>query len=179
MVKICPEVILSLKRIEMLDTLTPAMVEEFSKVPRTTTEIELLIDSDGGLSRRCKAIVAAIRQLKGYGVTTTAVVIGKAQSAAFTILQECDTRKATFRADLMFHAPGTLRLGREGEPFTVDDRNPEHPMHIELLDVLSTRTGLPVATLKEWADQERHFNADEALRYRFIDEIVNSSRYEK
>lgn len=170
---------MSLKRIELLDTLTPAMVEEFRRVPRTTTEIELLIDSDGGFSRRCRAIVSAIRQLKSYGVATTAVVIGKAYSAAFIILQECDVRKALPLADLMFHAPITLRFGKPGEGLLVDERNPESLIHIEFLDVLFKRTGLPMATLKEWADQEKYFTADEALRNRFIDEVVDGSHYGK
>lgn len=170
---------MSLKRIELLDTLTPAMVEEFSRVPRTTTEIELLIDSDGGLTRRCKSIVNAIRALKGYGVTTNALVLGKAHSSAFIILQECKLRKATPLADLMFHAPAKLRLGREGEPFTVDERNPQHPMHLEQIRVISERSGLPEAVLLEWAEQEKHFTAEEALRNHFIDEIVDPSHYQK
>lgn len=168
-----------LKRIELLDTLSPAMVEEFRRIPRTTKEVELIIDSDGGLTRYCKAIVSALRQLKDYRVSTSATVIGKAQSAAFIILQACDHRRATPSVDLMFHAPGVLRFGREGEPPFVDERNPNHEMHLEFLREFSQRTALPLETLQEWANQERHFTANEALQNCFIDEIVDQGRYEK
>lgn len=167
------------KRIELLDTLSPVMVEEFTRIPRTTKEVELLIDSDGGLTRRCRAIVATLRQLKDYGVITTAVVVGKAHSASFTILQACDLRRATPAADFMFHAPAILRFGKDSEPWIVDERNPKHDMHLEFLREFSQRTTLPVTTLQEWADQERHFTSDEALQNRFIDEIVDPSRYGK
>ncbi len=170
---------MSLQQIKLLGTLTPAIVREFGTIYRGTTKIDLLIDSDGGLTRRCNAIIGAIRQLKGYGVTINGVVVGKAYSAAFIILQECETRKATPLADLMFHAPAKLRLGGEGEPSFVDERNFQHPMYLEQIRILSERSGLPEATLQEWSAQERHFSAEEALQNRFIDEIVDSSCYGK
>ena len=73
----------------------------------------------------------------------------------------------------MFHAPAILRFGREGEPPFVDDRNPDHPMHNLFLDELSKRTKLPRETLAGWSNEERHFTAQEALEFNFIDQIID------
>jgi len=169
----------SLKNIELLGILNSAVVKEFEMIPRTTKEVQLIIDSNGGITRHCRSVLSAIHQLKSYHVVTSALVIGKAHSAAFIILQACDVRRATSGADLMFHPPSILRLGKVGESLLVDERIPNHELHLKFLNELSGRTGLPTIILHEWANQERYFSADEALKYHFIDEIVNRSRYQK
>lgn len=162
-----------MQKIDLIGVLTPSMVEQIKNICRNPTDLEFQINSEGGITRRCNAILGMTQYLKDRQFNVNGLVIGDAHSAAFIILQTCTSRKALPTANLMFHAPAILRFGRGGEPPFVDDRNPNHPMHRSFLEELAKRTKLPIETLEQWGNEERHFTAQEALEFNFIDQITD------
>lgn len=164
-----------MKRVDLIGVLSPSVVEQVKNICRNPTDLELYINSEGGITRRCNAILGMIQYLRNRNLNVSGLVTGDAHSAAFIILQACTSRKSLPTANFMFHAPAVLRFGREGEPLFVDDRNPNHPMHHLFLDELAKRTKLPKTMLENWSAEERYFSAEEALEFHFIDQIVDQT----
>ncbi|MBI1863869.1 ATP-dependent Clp protease proteolytic subunit [Candidatus Woesebacteria bacterium] len=134
----------------------------------------LLINSTGGWNLTYAAIKAAMIE---SGLEFNGLVMGRAFSNAFNLLQQCDTRSAVEDASLMFHW-GNSRLGNQelaaliaGETWPV-----EHALAIELMtaEQVSRRTGLSVEKLKEFALYERSFTAQQAFEMKFLDQVIRN-----
>jgi ATP-dependent protease ClpP protease subunit len=134
----------------------------------------ILIDSDGGSNE-------ALASMKGAMVTSKlifdGVVIGRANSAAFRLLQYCKVRKATPGASLIMHwGDRTLtnsELGSIARQRTwAIDRIFEQQM--EMITEIQDRTGIPIEELFKFADDVRSFSAKKAKELNMIDEILET-----
>lgn len=135
-------------------------------------EVTLLINSNGGQSDCFTSIRAAMFQ---SGISFTGLVMARARSNGFRILQVCKTRKALANSEIMFHW-GQYRLENseiaaimEGHTWVL-----EHVRRTRstILSEVSARTGISIVDLQQYALFERNFTAEEALGVGFIDDVV-------
>ena len=137
-------------------------------------KVTLLINSNGGTNDCFTAMWAAMIQ---SGIEFTGLVMARARSNGFRLLQVCKLRKALSNADVMFHW-GQYRLDNgeiaaimAGQSWIAERvRNSRTTM----LQEISARTGVSVPDLIQYALYERNFSAEEALRIGFIDEVVQN-----
>lgn len=136
-------------------------------------QVTLLIDSTGGMNTTFASIKATMLET---GLEFRGLVMGKAYSNGFNILQQCDHRAAVKDAYLMFHW-GTQRLSNSelaalisGEMWPI-----EAAIEAELMtaQTVSERTGTSVDQLTVYALYERYFIATQALKENFIDEVIS------
>jgi len=80
-----------------------AVMTVASTLPR---ELDVTIDSPGGLNDAADMIVRTFRSLRSTGAVVKCRVHNQAKSAAFWILQACSVREAESSASLMIHDPG-------------------------------------------------------------------------
>ena len=136
-------------------------------------QVVLLINSNGGSIASLVAIKAA---LKISGLKTIGIVLGKAKSAGFQLLQQCDVRYAVHGSVLMPHWGGGNLGNKEFAAIMSDDMWPiDHEKSVRGLlfkDVLE-RTGMDRDKLQKIYDTDRHFTSEEALSLNFIDRVVD------
>lgn len=131
--------------------------------------ITLYINSGGGDGESARMLYGIIANLPA---PVHGIVIGKAHSAAFVILQACAHRAAYPYAKIMHHIPGIIsgeRITEEDAKKTFKDYNCQYEI---LLAQIHTRTKQPKRLLKQWFKNEHEFSAHEALKYNFIDEVI-------
>lgn len=134
--------------------------------------ITLLIDSEGGNVDAAEIIVEGIQKSR---MAVECLVMGKAYSAVFCVVQECSKRLASEAATFLFHPPwrSAAEASRlTGFPHLDNVVNEKHPSYIKLLNTLSRRSGQTLERLKVWGLEEKKFTAREALELGFIDEIL-------
>ncbi len=130
------------------------------------TPITIFIDSCGGLMRCGMYLFDAVSTSKApvIGIST-----GVTASAAFSLLLACHKRLAHPHARLMFHAPEVkLRIDKDIK----EELEGLKKIYEEQLKVLSKRSGQPIHKLREWARKEKYFDADEAKRVGYVDDLV-------
>jgi len=133
----------------------------------------LLINSNGGHTDSFAAIRGAMFQ---SGMEFTGLVLSRARSNGFRLLQLCKTRKSLSDAAFKFHW-GYFRLENQDLAALMagNYRCVDHIIKWQravLLDV-HNRTGVSVHDLEQFALYEVGFTAEEALLLNFIDEIVS------
>ncbi len=139
---------------------------------RDIKEAIFLIDSAGGSNCSFASIKGAMLT---SGLTFTGIVLGRACSNAFQLLQQCNKRIAVVDSVLIFHWGSQVLDNQQLAALISGDTWPiEHALNIELVTAqsISERTGVSVEQLKDFAWQEREFSAQEALKMNFIDEIL-------
>lgn len=161
---------------EMNENLDEIVVECILKcIQKKVKKVTFLINSGGGFNNTYSAIVAAMYEARLADTCFDGLVMGKACSNAFMLLQHCDKRSATRDSMLMFHW-GSQKLGNSelsaliaGETWPI-----EHAKRVEMVtaEIVSDRSGISVEQLISFALYERWFVAEEALAMKFIDEIV-------
>ena len=132
----------------------------------------LLINSNGGQNDCFTAIRAAMLQA---GIEFTGLVMARARSNGFRLLQICKTRKALSNSDLMFHW-GQYRL-ENNELSAIMEGHSWVLRHVRngrltMIQEVSKRTGVSIENLRQYALFERNFSAEEALKMNFIDKVV-------
>ncbi len=151
-----------------------------SLVARTLSddkEIKILINSSGGSSMSCMAmrnslLLARMREKKSVGV-----VLSRAYSAAFLLLQSCDTRLAMEGSTLLMHHGSSqldnneLAAINRGESWPAEHRK---RFNDELIEAVQRRTGVTKKKLFEYFDTERYFSAGQSLDENFVDGVVSS-----
>jgi ATP-dependent protease ClpP protease subunit len=135
-------------------------------------EISLLINSNGGDDSCFNGIKTAMMLTD---IEFTGLVMSRARSNGFRILQHCHKRKAISNANLLWHW-GTVGLNN-GEIAAIMDGQSWPMERIKVLRDTSlqeifNRTGVSIEKLMEYALYERDFMASEALELNFIDEIL-------
>jgi len=138
-----------------------------------TDIVTLRIDSGGGDAFVGLRLSDAIRfaPFPVHGVVT-----GRACSAAFLVLQNCDRRIAWPNARLVFH-PGTCTVQIDSEDGESTYRRGKE-LWERSLGELSQKSGKDIETLRRWGRDDREFSADEALKLGFIDEILQPPKKE-
>ena len=149
------------------------LVEEDSSKP-----ITLLIDSSGGDLDAAFIIIGAIQAIRlEYGTQINGLVIGKAISSAFILLQFCDERIAYPYSRFLVHSiklifPRDIEFSFQeiSERLACWDTYPER-----IVDQFVKRTCI---SKKKWTDKylsdsrDHFFTTEEALKYGIIDKII-------
>lgn len=141
---------------------------------RGQKKITLVINSGGGWFDTFSAIKGA---MSDSSIEFTGMVVSKAKSSAFHLLQHCHRRIALKDANLMFHW-GTQRLNNgdisslmDGDTWVLD-----HLVRLrkQSAEDVSKRSGVvSVADLYKFALYEREFSGEEAKDFGFVDEVID------
>lgn len=106
-------------------------------------------------------------------VKVSAHVAGACMSAATVILctAPLDTRSSTSNSVFMIHSPSTVVFDqinkRDVERLAADI----NLMNSQIENIYAERTSIPNDIMKQWMDQEKTFNAQDALQNGFISKI--------
>ncbi len=135
----------------------------------TRRTITIFINSRGGEVHPNKHIVDVV---ENSTAPTHGIVLGRAFSSAFNILQVCTRRIAYQNADLMYHASDMAGV-------RVDDRKSRGRMikemaatHEEFLKYLSERSGQPVERWRRWSLTQEYFTGRQAILLGILDEVI-------
>ena len=130
--------------------------------------INVYINSNGGTVTTALAINNV---LKRHKAKKTAYIDGIAASSATIITSACDVVKMPKNALFMIHNPWTISVGDKNEFNKAIDNLDK--IKETILESYVTKTGKDKETLSKLMDDETWMNAEEALKYGFIDEIVD------
>ncbi len=161
-------------RVDMIGDVDSSIVSLLDGAREFQDDVELRINSRGGLTSNAKPILRAIKQLVNDQLSVRGNVIGEASSSAFIILQACSVREMAATAKLMFHPP--TKVGKKGLRSLAEQKvrefNVHSPEYILFIHELSLRSKQKPQQLKEWGLEERIFDAQNSLEYGFVDRIV-------
>jgi ATP-dependent protease ClpP protease subunit len=136
-------------------------------------EVTLLIDSNGGNNNAFNSIRATMIE---SGITYRGLVLGRAYSNGFNILQACHTREALSGANLMFHwgsqtfNNAELTALIDGEAWVLEFAIERE---LQTMRMVAKRTGISEKELRKIAAQERYYPAKFALKANMIDRILD------
>lgn len=138
----------------------------------TSEKLYLLINSSGGYVLWMNKI---IEHILSFDFDTVGYVSGNAHSAAFVILQHCKERIIHPNGSLMMHYPrytygGILNYSNASREERIILRR-----HNKFLEYLSGKTEVPVKLLKYFNRTEKFFDADQGLKFGFVDEVCDMS----
>lgn len=130
--------------------------------------INVYINSNGGTVTTALAINNV---LKRHKAKKTAYIDGIAASSATILTSACDIVKMPKNALFMVHNPWTISIGDKNDfNKTIDTLD---KVKDSILESYIAKTGLKKEILSKLMDDETWLNAEEALKYGFIDEIVD------
>lgn len=130
--------------------------------------INVYINSNGGTVTTALAINNV---LKRHKAKKTAYIDGIAASSATILTSACDVVKMPKNALFMIHNPWTISIGDKNDfNKTIDTLD---KVKDSILESYIAKTGLKKEILSKLMDDETWLNAEEALKYGFIDEIVD------
>lgn len=135
-------------------------------------EITLLINSHGGDVTSFVAIKSAMAL---SNIEFTGLVMSRAYSSGFNILQACKVRKAVPGSTLMFHLGKFVLDNSMLCALDVEEQWPtQHVLSMvrDIMVAVQKRTGISMSDLRSFALHERTFSTLEALELNLIDEIV-------
>lgn len=130
--------------------------------------INVYINSNGGTVTTALAINNV---LKRHKAKKTAYIDGIAASSATILTSACDIVKMPKNALFMVHNPWTISIGDKNNlNKTIDTLD---KVKDSILESYIDKTGQDKEILSKLMDDETWLNAEEALKYGFIDEIVD------
>jgi len=155
---------------ELEEIVVECILMAFKKGKKTMT---LLINSYGGKDNSFNGIKAAMTMT---GIQFTGLVMSRASSNGFRLLQHCHKRQAIRNAMLMFHW-GQWPLGNSELAALLAGQNWPLDLLLEarrtILQEVHQRTGVSIDQLTEFALYERFFTAEQALQLNFIDKVID------
>jgi ATP-dependent protease ClpP protease subunit len=131
----------------------------------------LLINSNGGANDCFTGIKAAMAESK---IEFTGLVMSRAKSNGFRLLQHCHIREAVRNAELLFHWGGGGFNNGEISAIMEDQLWPvEHikTQRYAMAEEVHQRSGVSMKDLFNYALYERSFTAEEALKLNFLDRV--------
>ena len=136
-------------------------------------EITLVISSEGGNAKAGFEIYEAIRSLRS---PVTGLVSGSAGSMALVVLQACTKRSMLPKARLHPHQISTLyESSCPDSQRAIEVRMSEY--EDRLVNILLEKTGISSRqAVLNVLDANGYFEAEEALRLGFVDEIFRSAQ---
>jgi len=139
---------------------------------RGTPAVDVTISSPGGRVSEGLDIYDLLRLYPGKKVAT---VFDRAASMGALILQACDVRKCARHAGVLIHhistSNVTLDVLRSPKKLAKLRDDMERDQN-QLYKILSDKTGQPITTIRRECAKDRMMDADEALKFGLIDEIV-------
>lgn len=133
--------------------------------PATTLHVR--VNSPGGDVFEGRAIRTALQQFKGK---TIGHVDGLAASAATTVVDACDEIEISEGGFYMIHNGWTIALGNRHDMRKTSDLLEK--VDGAIVADYAKRTGLDVAQLAQWMDDETWFTADEAVEHGFASRLA-------
>jgi len=131
------------------------------------SKIHLRINSPGGDVFASRAMMTAIAQ---HPATVIGHIDGLAASAATGICMACDEVEMSQGADFMIHEAWTIALGNKGDMSKTSELLAK--IDAGLVRDYAARTGQDAAQIEQWMAEETWFDADEAVKYKFVDRVV-------
>jgi len=131
------------------------------------TTLHLRVNSPGGDVFEGRAIRTAVQQFKGK---TIGHIDGLAASAATTIVDACDEIEITEGGFYMIHNGWTVAWGNRNEMRKTADLLEKVDQAI--VADYAKRTGLDVAQLAKWMDEETWFSSGEAVEHGFASRLA-------
>lgn len=89
---------------------SPTVAQVIDAMSGKVTELQVEIDSPGGMVGSTKGIIEVFKFLGEHKVKIRCLVTGNASSAAFVILESCTERLATSKATMMMHEPFLVHI---------------------------------------------------------------------
>lgn len=132
-----------------------------------TTTLHVRVNSPGGDVFEGRAIRTAIQQFKGK---TVGHIDSLAASAATTIVDACDEIEISEGAMYMIHNGWSIVMGNKHEMAKTGALLDKVDQAI--VNDYAKRTGLDVAQLTQWMDDETWFSADESVEHGFASSIA-------
>jgi ATP-dependent Clp protease protease subunit len=135
-------------------------------------DIDVLISSPGG---SVDAGLDIYDELRLYRGEKTATVHDKAASMGALILQACDVRRCAKHSHVLIHhiSTGRVTLDTLRSKKKLDDMRKNMESDQSRLDtILAERTGKTKVEIRRVCAKDEFMNADEALAFNLIDEIV-------
>ena len=145
----------------------------FLEMENPDADIMLYINSPGGEITAGMAIYDTMRYLK---CEVSTICVGMAASMAAVLLSSGakGKRKALPNAEIMIHQP----LGGARGQATDIAIQAEQIMRIKrkMNELLAKHTGKPLKTIEKDVERDYYMNAEEALKYGIIDDIIAPRR---
>lgn len=135
-----------------------------------TEDVTIRLNSNGG---DVFEGVEMYNYLKDHPSHITVEVTGIAASAATFILAGADTAVMNVGTVVMIHEASTLCWGNKGDLKKVMEAM--ETIDQSILDIYTDRTGQSAEQIRQWMTEEKHFTADEAVKYGFADEVKKKS----
>jgi ATP-dependent protease ClpP protease subunit len=148
---------------------------------RNIKNITVLIDTNGGEVKAGISIANSLALAAANGVDVRGLVLSKASSAGFIILQACNQRIACRGSSLMVHwGQSSLQnrdiaeivSGKECQALEqiINSRN-------EMLAMLVTRSGLAEEKIREMCDNETSLYPQQAMDLNLLDSITDAGSF--
>ena len=130
-------------------------------------QISIYINSPGGSVYAGFAIYDTIQKLKSPVKT---IAVGMAASMGAILLLSSEDRSALKHSRIMIHQPMGGAQGQASDiRITCDEIN---KVQVELYEIISERTGIPMDEVYKLCDQDKWYTAKEALEAGIIKEIL-------
>lgn len=152
---------------------------DFAKAMKGTKakKINIRINSPGGDVFEARAIVAAIKEARRGGKNVTAYVDGLAASAASYVALAADRVVMERGAFLMIHNAWGFAIGNAEE--MRDTAELLDKVDASIVEDYRAKTGEDEEQIRKWMAEETWFNAEEAMRYGFVDSITGEEDEEE
>jgi len=138
----------------------------------TKEDIEIIVDSYGGMIYHGNALLSKIEQLKDEGYKIITTVSGVAMSMGF-IIGICSSYRVGYRhSTYLAHQPSSSSWGTlKDMEDSVEETN---RLWIEMKEVIKKYTKITEEELEKMKKEKRDwiFNAEEALKYGILDKII-------
>ncbi|MBU1179388.1 ATP-dependent Clp protease proteolytic subunit [Patescibacteria group bacterium] len=135
--------------------------------------LKIIIDSPGGSIKNAWAIADRLERLKVQGLKLEALVEGVAASSATIVLLTCDERKITSHSRIGIHLPALPPLDSDlDEKLAKEILTTLKDLKIQLATLTAEKTGQKLKTVLRDMKKERDFNAQQAVAYGFVHEII-------
>jgi ATP-dependent protease ClpP protease subunit len=153
----------------------------FEATLRKIKKLTVLIDTNGGDLAAGIGIANTLALAAANGVEITGVVIARAQSAGFIILQACQTRVILRGASIMMHW-GQTNL--QNDDYAAVMANEEEWVleqirgsRLEMITIFVKRSGLEENKIRQMCDREVNLYPQQALELRLVDRIAEASEF--
>ncbi len=130
--------------------------------------IVLIINCIGGQCEHAFALYDAISMCKNH---ISGLVLGQAYSSASIFLQSCDTRYMAQNAMMLIHY-GSAEINRETNRQLQSDIKYYEWSANRMYEIYASKSKLSTTKIKALCDQDKYFNAEEALEAGLIDKVL-------
>ncbi len=134
-------------------------------------KITIIFNSPGGTVHHGLALYDYIQEVRSTGITVNTHAIGRAASMGGILLQAGGERSMGKNAYLLIHEVSSMDWGKTSE--MEDELKFTKRLQKRLVEILAERSTFTGAQIeKRWKKLDWWLDADECLKYGFVDKIV-------